>query len=90
MTRGGLVTRRTLTDVDRLACPKTPSPNTFFQGRHIENSNGMKRLFTLRAFIAVLLFGAVNSLVFGIIGEVAVDYWGRPRGVAYGIFGYYY
>ena len=50
----------------------------------------MKRLFTLRAFIAVLLFGAVNSLVIGIIGEVAVDYWGRPRGVAYGIFGYYY
>ena len=50
----------------------------------------MKRLFTLRAFIAALLFGALYSLVIGIIGEVAVDYWGRPRGVAYGIFGYYY
>ncbi len=37
-----------------------------------------------------LLFGALYSLVIAIIGKVAVDYWGRPRGVAYGIFGYYY
>ena len=50
----------------------------------------MKRHFTTRAFITALLFGALYSLVISIIGEVAVDYWGRPRGVAYGIFGYYY
>lgn len=50
----------------------------------------MKRLFTLRTFMAALLFGALYSLVIATIGKVAVDYWGRPRGVAYGIFGYYY
>ncbi|MCE8419917.1 hypothetical protein LZ190_14575 [Rhodovulum sulfidophilum] len=50
----------------------------------------MKRLFTLRTFMAALLFGVLYSLVIATIGKVAVDYWGRPRGVAYGIFGYYY
>ncbi len=50
----------------------------------------MKRLFPLPAFIAALFFGALYSLVIASIGKVAVDYWGRPRGVAYGIFGYYY
>lgn len=50
----------------------------------------MKRLFTLRTVMTALLFGALYSLVVAIISKVAVDYWGRPRGVAYGIFGYYY
>ena len=50
----------------------------------------MKRLFTPKTFTTALLFGALYSLVIAIIGKVAVDYWGRPRGVAYGIFGYYY
>ncbi|MEL6688064.1 MAG: hypothetical protein AAFP97_10645 [Pseudomonadota bacterium] len=50
----------------------------------------MKRLFTPKTFITALLFGALYSLMIAIIGKVAVDYWGRPRGVAYGIFGYYY
>lgn len=50
----------------------------------------MKRLFTLRTVVTALLFGALYSLVIATIGKVAVDYWGRPRGVAYGLFGYYY
>lgn len=50
----------------------------------------MSRLFTLRTFMTALLFGALYSLVIATIGKVAVEYWGRPRGVAYGIFGYYY
>ena len=40
--------------------------------------------------MTALLFGALYSLVIATIGKVAVDYWGRPRGVAYGLFGYYY
>ena len=50
----------------------------------------MKRHFITRAFITALLFGAIYSLVMACIGKLAVDYWGCPRGVAYGIFGYYY
>lgn len=49
----------------------------------------MKRLFTLRTVMAALLFGVLYSLVIAAIGKVVVDYWGRPRGVAYGILGYY-
>ena len=40
--------------------------------------------------MTALLFGVLYSLVIATTGKVAVDYWGRPRGVAYGIFGYYY
>ena len=50
----------------------------------------MKRLFTPKTFITALIFGAFYSLVIAIIGNLAVDYWGRPKGVAYGIFWYYY
>lgn len=50
----------------------------------------MKRLFTLRTVMTALLFGVLYSLVIATIGKVTVDYWGRPRGVAYGLFGYYY
>jgi len=50
----------------------------------------MTRLFTLHTVMTALLFGALYSLVIATIGKMAVDYWGRPRGAAYGIFGYYY
>jgi hypothetical protein len=29
-------------------------------------------------------------LLIAYVGKIAVEYWGRPRGVAYGILGYYY
>jgi len=50
----------------------------------------MKHLFTRRTFITALFFGVLYSLIIATIGKMAVDHWGRPRGVAYGIFGYYY
>jgi len=50
----------------------------------------MKRLFTPWTIITALIFGAFYSLVTAYVGKVAVEYWGRPRGVAYGILGYYY
>lgn len=50
----------------------------------------MKHLFNLRTVMTTLLFGALYSLVLAYIADLAVSIWGRPRGVAYGIFGYYY
>lgn len=50
----------------------------------------MKSLFAPRTIITALIFGAVYSLVIAYVGKIAVDYWCRPRGVAYGILGYYY
>ena len=50
----------------------------------------IKRLFPLRTVITALIFGAFYSFALVAIGTLAVDYWGRPTGVAYGIFSYYY
>ena len=49
----------------------------------------MKILLTPKTIITALIFGAVYSLVVASVGKFAVDYWGRPRGAAYGILGYY-
>ncbi len=50
----------------------------------------MKGLLAPSTIITALIFGAVYSLVIAYVGKIAVDYWGRPRGAAYGILGYYY
>jgi hypothetical protein len=49
----------------------------------------MNQLMKLKTICANLIFALVNSLVILGIGKLAVCYWGRPRGVAYGILGYY-
>jgi hypothetical protein len=49
----------------------------------------MKHLIKPRIILASLLFAMLNSLVILGVGKLAVGYWGRPRGVAYGILGYY-
>ena len=66
------------------------SQTDLFQERNIGTCNAMKHLCSPRILITALIFGAIYSLVIATIGKVAVDYWGRPRGVSYGIFGYYY
>ena len=50
----------------------------------------MKGLLVPRTIITALIFGALYSLITAYVGDIAVDYWGRPRGVAYGIFRNYY
>ena len=50
----------------------------------------IKRLFPLRTIITALLFGAFYSFALAVIGTLGVEYWGRPTGVAFGIFSYYY
>lgn len=50
----------------------------------------MKRFFGPKTVVFALAFGVLFSLVIAVIGEIAVGLWGRPRGVAYGILGYYY
>lgn len=50
----------------------------------------MKVLLAPRTIITALIFGAVYSLVIAYVEKIAVEHWGRPRGVAYGILGYYY
>lgn len=50
----------------------------------------MKGLLAPKTIITALIFWAVYSMVIAYVGKIAVDYWGRPRGVAYGSLGYYY
>lgn len=50
----------------------------------------MRRLFAPKTIFVALIFGALYSLAIALVGESAVRIWGRPRGVAYGILGYYY
>lgn len=49
----------------------------------------MNQLINLKTIFASLIFALVNSIVILGVGKFAVGYWGRPRGVAYGILGYY-
>lgn len=50
----------------------------------------MNRIFAPKTIFVALIFGGFNALVIAAIGELAVSIWGRPRGVGFGILGYYY
>ena len=43
----------------------------------------------LRTILVSLFFALINSLVIAVIAHLAVEFWGRPRGAAYGILGFY-
>lgn len=47
----------------------------------------MNQLINLKTICTSLIFALVNSIMILGVGKLAVGYWGRPRGVAYGIWG---
>ena len=55
----------------------------------MEIDRNMTQHTKLKIILASLFFSLVNSFVIAVIANLAVGFWGRPRGVAYGVLGYY-